>query len=149
MQKVTAGKANRKGQSWFIPSAIIEQMLRIFLLFCEAAVSSHSETYPSKMLNYFKTRWKPTDRQLWKLRWRRGCRTPGPCPRPTLTCPQLRCPGRWRWWSLRCWPESSWCTSPWFETSGKCWPPHICWPRCHKRSCWDVTKRQSETCCKT
>lgn len=64
MQKVTAGKANRKGQSWFIPSAIIEQMLRIFLLFREAAVFSHSETYPSKMLNYFKTRWKPTDRQL-------------------------------------------------------------------------------------
>lgn len=64
MQKVTAGKANRKGQSWFIPSAIIEQMLHIFLLFREAAVSSHSETNPSKMLNYFKTRWKPTDRQL-------------------------------------------------------------------------------------
>lgn len=77
-----------------------------------------------------------TDPQLWRRRWRRVYRTPGRCPRPTWTYPLLRSPGRWRWWSQQCWPESSSCTSPWSETSGKCSPPHIYWHRYHRRSFW-------------
>lgn len=38
-----------------------------------------------------------TDQQLWRRRWKQGCRTPGPCPRPTWICLLLKSPGRWRW----------------------------------------------------
>lgn len=83
-----------------------------------------------------------TDLQLWRQRWRRVYRTPGQCPRPTWTYPLLRSPGRWRWWSQQCWPESSSCTSQWSETSGKYSPLRIYWHRYHRRSYWGETEEE-------